>query len=155
MCFYSIGRWNLSRNENEMDGEHFKKQPLVCWLKNSPRQRDLSPELATLDEREQEFFPTSCEQAWVVVKRALSSGGLRDFWDGLQPYLGRWKRNRATRQEADWAMGSSMGTILGNSTQLCPTWHWDDPLMNRGGGRRMWDRVGGGILWNLYLQIQV
>lgn len=154
MCFYLMGRWNVSWNENEMDREHFKNQPLVCWLRNSPSQRELSTELAALDQAEQEFFPTSCEWAWMAVKRALSSAELRDFWDGLQNYLGGWKGNRAMCKEADPAMGASMGTILGNSAWLWPMWHWEDPLINRGAGRRPWDRVGEGILWNLYLQIQ-
>lgn len=51
--------------------------------------------------------------------------------------------------------GFIQGTILGNSAQLWPTWHWEDPLINRGAGRSTWHRVGEGILWNLHLQIQV
>lgn len=154
MCFSLTGRWNVSWNENETDGEHFKKQPLVCWLRNSPRQRELSTELAALDQTEQEYFPTSCEWAWVVVKTALSSAGLRDFWDGLQHDLRGWKGNRAVRKQIQpWV--HPWAPFLGNSVQLWTMWHWEEPQINRGAGGRTWHRVGEGILWNLHLQIQV
>lgn len=154
MCFYSIGRWNVSWNENEMDGELFKNSFYFVGKGIHPGRGSWALNLLPLIKESRNFslHPVG-EPGWQ--------------WRGICPQ----QDSGMFEMRCSTTWGDEKGTELRVRKQIQPWVHpWalslatqlssgprdtGRTLINRGAGRRTWDRVGEGILWNLYLQIQV